>query len=930
MKTGKKRTRRFPSPGPGTRRVAPGLFLAALLCSAGPAAGQQNTGRMRMAQRDTTPTLGLEQGLASFDTPLFELSLVNASQTVAGLEPKGEDGFDFTPSDWLERRQANGFFHLGDLNLRLRHGPDGEWRSYSTAEARGPVEPLVVSGGTLAAADLAGTLPTDIPLAVRRFWEVVDGDLALRFELVNRTDGAVEIGGLGLPMVFNNILHGRSLDEAHAVSSFYDPYIGQDAGYLQVSRLTGLGATLVVVPLGRTPFEAYNPLLSDPTRRNITFEGFHEWVVHSRALAETGWEEAEPWNVPTSAMLAPGESRSYGVKFLLADGLRDIETTLLEHDRPVAVGIPGYVLPIDLNGRLFLKSSTSVENVEVEPAGALTLRGAETTPGGWQAYYVRGHGWGRARVTIAYADGSRQTVHYKLIKPQRQVVEDMGRFLTTEAWFEDPDDPFGRSPSVITYDYDEKRQVTEDNRAWVAGLGDEGGGGAWLAAIMKQLVQPDPQELKKLQRFVDEVVWGGLQYSEGDRMYGVRKSMFYYEPEEMPEGTYDEEVRYGGWSSWDLEEANSVVRSYNYPHVAALHWVFYRLARNHEGLVTNHGWDWYLERAYETGEAMVRLAPHYAQFGQMGGTVFLLILQDLQREGWTEQATALEATMLGRAEVWRSLGYPFGSEMPWDSTGQEEVYGWSRYFGFDEKALVTLNAILAYMPTVPHWGYNGSARRYWDFQYAGKLRRVERQLHHYGSNLNAIPVLSEYRNHPDDLYLLRVGYGGVMGGIANITQDGYPPAAFHSFPNTLRIDGITGDYGPGFLAHAITTGTYVAEHPDFGWIAFGGNLTVDGDLVRVRPLDAARSRVYLAPIGLWITLDAGTFDSVELSPGEVRVTLAPGTAQTPEALLRVEQPGLAEGSEGFLVTGDLRAERGGVVVSLGAEPTEVTLRTGGH
>ncbi len=91
--------------------------------------------------------------------------------------------------------------------------------------------------------------------------------------------------------------------------------------------------------------------------------------------------------------------------------------------------------------------------------------------------------------------------------------------------------------------------------------------------------------------------------------------------------------------------------------------------------------------------------------------------------------------------------------MPWDSTGQEEVYAWMKYFGYQDKADVTLNAILGYDPTVPHWGYNGSARRYWDFIFAAKYRTIERQLHHYGSSLNAIPVLSEYREHPDDLYL---------------------------------------------------------------------------------------------------------------------------------------------------------------------------------
>ena len=226
-----------------------------------------------------------------------------------------------------------------------------------------------------------------------------------------------------------------------------------------------------------------------------------------------------------------------------------------------------------------------------------------------------------------------QTIHYKVIKPATEVVADLGRFLTTEQWFETPDDPFGRSPSVISYDYDERRHVTEDNRAWIAGLGDEGGSGSWLAAIMKQLVRPDSAELARMQRFVDEVVWGGLQYDEGELAYGVRKSMFYYEPDDMPEGTYSDEVRYGGWSSWDREHAMTVVRSYNYPHVAALHWVLYRLARNQEGLVTHHSWDWYLDRAWRTGVAMAEHAPRYAQFGQMDGTVFLLILLDLQREG---------------------------------------------------------------------------------------------------------------------------------------------------------------------------------------------------------------------------------------------------------------------------------------------------------
>jgi len=231
------------------------------------------------------------------------------------------------------------------------------------------------------------------------------------------------------------------------------------------------------------------------------------------------------------------------------------------------------------------------------------------------------------------------------------------------------------------------------------------------------------------------------------------------------------------------------------------------------------------------------------------------------------------------------------------------------------------------MPTVPHWGYNGSARRYWDFMFAGKLRRLERQLHHYGSGLNAIPVLTEYRDHPDDLYLLRVGYGGVMGSIANITQDGFGPSGFHAYPSTLRNDGYSGDYGPNFFGHAVNTGTYVTHDPELGWLAFGGNLTEDGGTVRVTPLDASRARVYLAPLGLWLTLDAGTFERVELRPsGEVVLTLSAATPYTPRALLRVEQPAPPAGGETPHPATEPTMERGAYVVPLGSATTEVILR----
>jgi hypothetical protein len=252
-----------------------------------------------------------------------------------------------------------------------------------------------------------------------------------------------------------------------------------------------------------------------------------------------------------------------------------------------------------------------------------------------------------------------------------------------------------------------------------------------------------------------------------------------------------------------------------------------------------------------------------------------------------------------------------------------------KHFGYQEKADVTLDAILGYDPTIPHWGYNGSARRYWDFIFAGKFRRLERQLHHYGSSLNAIPLLAEYREHPDDFYLLRVGYGGTMGTIADIDQEGFLAAAFHAFPDMLKPDGITGDDGPNLFGHAWNTATYVVLHPEFGWVAFGGNTRVSGNIVKVRPLDSFRMRVYVASAGLWLTLDAGKFEEIEVNAktGAMRLGFSPSTEFLNSARLRIEQPARMSGAVNYRPAKSLKQEHGVYVIPLGKGTTWVDLTT---
>ncbi|WP_294391641.1 DUF5695 domain-containing protein [uncultured Sphingomonas sp.] len=913
--------------------MPPVRLLATLLLLAGTSlSGAEPASRTQPQAAPTYAPIATTDHMAG----AFRLSLRADTQTLARLSPADEAGFSFVPT-WKEAERAgNGYNHVGDLNLRLRM-PGGAWRDFASAHARRPIRPLPGGGKTIAAADITATLGDGLPLRVERRWVDDHGAVALRFRLTNGSAQPVEIGGLGMPMVFDNILTGRSLEQAHAESSFTDPYIGRDAGYLQVTRLNGGGPVLLVLPRKGTPLEAYKPLknpeqdkdrgiFTDRSPRGQTSEGFYEWTVRSAAYAAREWKDVgEQWNAPTSVTIAPGKTMEIGVRLTLAPSIRAIETTLVANRRPVAVGIPGYVVPTDQQATLFVHAPSGLRSIESHPAGALTVARAGTV-NGWTRLTVRSHGFGPARLTLGYADGARQTVSYYMTKPLDRTMADLGHFATTRQWYEGKGDPFGRSPAILTFDRQADRIVDVEPRVWIAGMSDEGGGGSWVAATMKQLDNPAPAEVARIERLVTETVVRRLQVPDGPQAGAVRKSLFYYDPARFPNAYAAFPAdRWASWTAWSAKAAGDPGRAYNYPHVAIGHWVLYRTARNHPGLVTRHDWRWYLDRAFMTVTAMMRDAPYYADFGLMEGDVFVDILKDLQREGLTAEATEMERLMRKRADHWRTLQFPFGSEMPWDSTGQPEVYAWMRHFGFGLQADLTREVILGYDPAIPSWGYNGNARRYWDFLYGGKYARVERQIHHYGSTLNAVPLFDAYRRNPADLHLLRVAYGGMMGGITNIDQQGFSSAAFHAWPDMMRWDPYSGDYGMGFYGHALTAGSYLVKDPTFGWLGFGADISLAGGTVILIPRDGARSRLFVAPAGQWITLEAGKIARASYTPatGRIALTFDPADAHTPAARLFVEAT--TPDARPLAIAG-ARQERGGYTLLLPRTPRTILLQ----
>ncbi|KAK1634643.1 hypothetical protein BDP81DRAFT_482429 [Colletotrichum phormii] len=757
----------------------------------------------------------------SQQTKNFNFQLVKNTQVLASLKPAG-DTFDFLPLDYLSLRARNGQYHWGDITFRYRQSGTTAWTNGDSAAARQPVTTVAPSTGILASSRLGPTLPSGSPLNITREWLDVSGDLGLRFTLQNSGSAAIEIGSLGFPAEFNSIFTNRYAADMQRVCSLSDPYVGMHAGQIRVAPTRGTGAALVVTPLGDTPLEAYRNLAERSYEGTYygsqTLEGFYEWQVLTKAWAENEWRSQTPWNTPSSRTLQPGQSLQFGVRFSVAKGgVRDLDATVRGTNTPTAVGVPGYIIPRGEPAQLFLQyAQSTVRSIASEPAGALTVT---LVSAGKYTVTPSTTAWGRIRLTVIYADGKIQTIRYYVTKPSTEAVTSLDKFLTTAQYFNDTSDPFGRAPSVMTYDYETKSIVTQDSRAWVAGLSDEAGAGSYLSAFMKQAIQPNADEVTKLEAFVDRVLWKTIQTSD----FTVRKAIFFYEP------------------------------------------------------AATHAWDWYLNQAYETVMRAMKGDVGYNRVGLMGETVFGEILADLGREWQTAKASALSAAMKSTAAQWDTEEVPFGSEMAWDSTGQEGVYYWAKYFGYTNTATKSLNSVLGFMPTVPHWGWNGNARRYRDNIYGGKLRRIERQIHHYGSGLNALVLLSAFRSAPTDTYLLRTGYGGTTGHLSNINQDGFAAASFHSWPDTLKWDGISGDYGPNLLGLALGSGTYVVQDSELGVLAFGGVVTANSGAVSVTTKDAVRRKVFIGPLGVLVSVDAGIIQDFSFTVSSKSVSSTTGT-----------------------------------------------------
>jgi hypothetical protein len=81
---------------------------------------------------------------------------------------------------------------------------------------------------------------------------------------------------------------------------------------------------------------------------------------------------------------------------------------------------------------------------------------------------------------------------------------------------------------------------------------------------------------------------------------------------------------------------------------------------------------------------------------------------------------------------------------------------------------------------------------------------------------------------------------------------------------------MTGNYGPGFLGLALNSGTYVADDEELGIVAYGGILTRKRCSVVVEPKGPVRRRIFIGPLSVMISVDAGEIQQFSYRLGASR------------------------------------------------------------
>jgi hypothetical protein len=594
----------------------------------------------------------------------------------------------------------------------------------------------------------------------------------------------------------------------------------------------------------------------------------------------------------TELKLEPRGTAQYGFRFQWADSYEEMREILYREGLFDIHVVPGMSVPSDLSAKFALHTKARIDSIRTEFPARTTLKYLGEPQPDYHVYEVSFRKLGENLLTIVH-DGGREThLEFFSTEPVETLIKKRAAFLVAKQQIRDStrwwDGVFGP--------YDMRAQVTRtiedpdiflERMVYVLTCDDPGlGKPPFLAA--KNVHFPDPAEIRALEYYIENFVWGGLQRTDAERPYpyGIYGTPEWY-TNRSPE-------RRRAYTNRDLDKEH-VWRSYDYPHVIMLYYHMYEIAKYYPQYSKYLDAAGYLERAFQTARAFYtypyEIYPEYYEtykWGLYNELIVLKLMATLEREGFRQQADYLRSEWEKKVKYFvYDDEYPLRSEYAFDRTAFESSYALAKYGATHD---MQPDTNLWWDWQKKKWYSHPLVRRedsraFMDRQLAGNLV-VRGWLNTSYYQLGADPSLSymaamggwgvlDYAINfaPDPFPWLRLGYASYLSswslmntgtpesnhgfffpGRANDGAAGWQFMSAKlgsawmgsSYPGGVQVPRgpwhYDGEIDLGFGGALRMARTLVTNDPLFGWIAYGGVLTEQGDTLRVRVHDGIRKR----------------------------------------------------------------------------------------
>lgn len=713
---------------------------------------------------------------------------------------------------------------------------------------------------------------------------------------VKNTSGqSMEIGDLGVPLLFNQFWNSTQ-EVSYTQRVLRHSFVGKNGSYIVWERPNGTGPYLIMVPMNGTSLE-----FKDLARRNEgpfalnepKFEGLPTFFIHSSWISQN---RAGAYLPATSLTLANNASKTYSFKFRWATDDAAVQDILYQEGLIDVQVVPGMTVTTDLPAKADLHTTKTINSLTAQYPSETTIASAGGT-NGHHLYNLTFSHLGQNNITVSYGSGETTVLQFYVIEPLETLINNRAQFLVNKQ--QENDSSKGWYKAFMQWDMLNKQKLTRDNwnpagtwEDWHTGGSDDLGFAGPVFLSEKNIYNPNQSEITALDNYLRYFIWGKLQKTDTYEVY-----RFYNGSNPNNTGTW---------------------RSYNYVHLANVYFNMYRITKLH-GMTSYLNQNDYLLRAYNTLNSMYTHTMDgngVVQWGLMGEMNMPLIIQALKDEGYTTQANSLAASYQLKINYTTSNPYPFGSEMPYDTTGYESAYTIGAYTNNTSLINKVVKADIATRGNTPAWYFYGTDLRWmgeswWNVSYMTQLGGWV--LHEFSKNYTSSPEV-----------LLRLAYGSYLAGFTNINsgqissdaankyatswvyQSEKGASEYSTVPTMSATNGWwswSGEADLGLLGGLRMAATDVVVDPIFGLFAYGGTVSQSGTNFTVVPKDGIRQRLNLFNLGIKMELEQDKYTSAIVSQNKNNVEFTLQNRKTSAHTTKLSLSGLNTGTYDIQING---------------------------